>query len=134
MPIMEHRFCLKHIYENYKQKFKGIEYKKLLRAAASAGTEKHFEIHMGRMKEKDENSYRWYMQHDPHICARCHFSTHTKSDAIQNNICESFNSYIRKARSLPILRMFEWIMKKLMQRFYVKLSGMKNYNGNIFHN
>lgn len=30
MPNVEHKFCVKHIYEIYKQKFKGIEYKKLL--------------------------------------------------------------------------------------------------------
>ena len=49
---------------------------------------------MAKMKELDDNEYKWAVQHDPHTWARCYFSTHTKSDALQNNICESFNSYM----------------------------------------
>lgn len=93
----------------------GIEYKKLLWTVASASTQVHFERHMTKLKEFNENAYNWVMQHDSHTWARCFFSTHTKFDALQNNICESFNAYIRKTRGLPILKIFECITKKLMQ-------------------
>lgn len=79
---MKHRLCLKYMYENFKQKFKGNGYKKLLWAVVFVGTEKHFELHMEKMKEMDENAYRWCMQHDPHTWARCYLSTHAKLDAL----------------------------------------------------
>ena len=51
MPNVEHKFCVKHKYKIYKSKLKGIEYKKLLWAAASASTQVHFEKHMAKLKE-----------------------------------------------------------------------------------
>ena len=74
------------------------------------------------------------MQRDPATWARAFFSENTKSDAIQNNICESFNSYINAAREMPILSMVEWIRRRLMKRIYVKASAMKKYRGEICPN
>ncbi|WCJ25162.1 hypothetical protein M5689_007068 [Euphorbia peplus] len=91
MPNVEHRFCMKHMYENMKLRFKGIEYKNLLWDAAGAGTVRLWEYYMGKLRSYDEAAYEWVMQHDPHSWARCHFSENTKCDALQNNIGESFN-------------------------------------------
>ncbi|XP_039121227.1 uncharacterized protein LOC120257974 [Dioscorea cayenensis subsp. rotundata] len=48
----------------------GIEYKKLLWTVASASTQVHFERHMTKLKEFNENAYNWVMQHDSHTWAR----------------------------------------------------------------
>lgn len=134
MPKSEHRLCVKHMYDNYKVVFKGLEYKKKLWSAAWATTKKTWEVHMTKLKEMDQTAYDWVMKHDPYTWSRSHFSEHTKSNALQNNISESFNSYIKYARNLPILSMFEWIRRRLTKRFYVKLNAMKNYKGDICPN
>ncbi|XP_065858875.1 uncharacterized protein [Euphorbia lathyris] len=131
MPGIEHRFCVRHMWENMKLQFKGTEYKNLLWRAAGAGTERSWELHMQAIKNLDESAYNWVIKHDPKTWARCHFSTHTKSDALQNNICESFNAYIKLARNLPVLAMFEWIRKRIMKRYHIKSEGMKRYKGDI---
>ena len=94
MPNAEHRFCVKHMVENFKIVFKKVE-TKMMWDAAGASTIKSFEAHMLKIKEVDEGAYDWMIKKEPKTWARCFFSPHAKCDAIQNNISESFNSYIK---------------------------------------
>ncbi|VFQ98418.1 unnamed protein product [Cuscuta campestris] len=63
--------------------------------------------------------------------SRSHFPEYIKCDALTNNISESFNSYIREARMLPIVSMCENIRSKLMSRLHVKREGSKTYVGTV---
>ncbi|KAF2325306.1 hypothetical protein GH714_026317 [Hevea brasiliensis] len=47
---VEHRHCMKHLYDNYKVHFRGIEYKKGLWAVASAGSMAQFEYRVAKLK------------------------------------------------------------------------------------
>ncbi|KAI8567693.1 hypothetical protein RHMOL_Rhmol02G0141500 [Rhododendron molle] len=76
----------------------------------------------------------WLRKTDVRLWARSHFSTNSKCDVLVNNFTESFNSYILQARDLPIISMFEWIRKKLMERIQVKKAGMERYTGQICPN
>uniref|UniRef100_A0A2N9HYT5 SWIM-type domain-containing protein n=1 Tax=Fagus sylvatica TaxID=28930 RepID=A0A2N9HYT5_FAGSY len=49
-PKVEHRFCLKHIYSNFKLLFKGLELKDALWSCAVASTEREFERRMEYLK------------------------------------------------------------------------------------
>ena len=69
------------------------------------------------------------MSHDPKGWAMAFFSPHTKCDALQNNISESFNAYLLEGRDMPILSMIEWIQRKLMKRIHVRYTGMSKYKG-----
>ena len=104
---MEHRYCVKHMDANFRKMFRGLDYKKRLWAAAGAGTVKAFEANMKELKEFNDKAYDWVMAHDPKCWVREFFSTHTKCDALQNNISESFNSYLLEGRDMPILSMLE---------------------------
>ena len=130
MLNIEHRYCDKHMHDNFKTQFKK-EDKQLIWNPTGASTEKTFEWHMQKLKEADQKAHDWLVSKNPKSWARCFFSTHTKCDAIQNNISESFNAYIAEARDMPILSMIEWIRKRLMKRFYVKYTGMQRYRGDI---
>ena len=48
-----------------------------------------------------------------------------------NNLSESFNSMIVKARDKSILSMLEWIRARLMSRLYIKKTGIEKYGGNL---
>ena len=48
-----------------------------------------------------------------------------------NNLSESFNSMIVKARDKPILSIVEWIKVRLMSRLYIKKTGIEKYGGNL---
>lgn len=74
------------------------------------------------------------MKDDTKIWSRAHFLEYTKSDALQNNISKSFNSYIKFARDLLILSMMKWIRRRLMKRFFVKYNTIKKYKGEVYPN
>ncbi|XP_021658767.2 uncharacterized protein LOC110648739 [Hevea brasiliensis] len=131
---VEHRHCMKHLYDNYKVHLRSIEYKKELWAVTSAGSMAQFEYRVTKLKEFDTNAYDWVMRSEPKTWARAFFSTHVKCEALQNNICESFNAYILKARDIPILSMFEWIRRRILKRFHVKYTAMLKYKGDICPN
>ena len=55
-PTVEHRFCVKHIYNNFKLNFKGLELKAVLWRCAAATTIREFEKKMQDMKELDKEA------------------------------------------------------------------------------
>lgn len=43
-PNVEHRYCLRHFYTNFKQKFRGKKFKELMWKATKAGTKREFDL------------------------------------------------------------------------------------------
>ncbi|KAI8560202.1 hypothetical protein RHMOL_Rhmol04G0237600 [Rhododendron molle] len=87
-----------------------------------------------KLNERRQTAAEWLRAVTPSLWARSHFNTRSKCDVVVNNISESFNSYILEARELPIISMFEWIRKKVMQRIQVKKAGMEKYTGHLCPN
>ncbi|KAG8364372.1 hypothetical protein BUALT_Bualt19G0122000 [Buddleja alternifolia] len=139
-PSSEHRFCLKHMYNNFKVKYKGQDLKKLFwKAASTYSVKQHLRImkEIERLSPKrgnNQTAYEWMCKISSHHWARCFFPNRTKCDALVNNISESFNSYILDARELPIIDMFECIRRKCMTRLQVKRAGMDKFKGVICPN
>ncbi|XP_028055286.1 uncharacterized protein LOC114259467 [Camellia sinensis] len=96
--------------------------------------------HIKKIEEADPKTVnrktvvKWLRETDPVLWARSHFSPRSKCDILVNNLSGSFNSYILEARELPIISMFEWIIRKMMQMIQVKKAGMAKYNGEICPN
>ncbi|KAL0362188.1 UNVERIFIED_CONTAM: hypothetical protein Scaly_1174000 [Sesamum calycinum] len=133
VPDSEHRFCTRHMYQNFKQKFKSVELKEYFWKAASTANKQDFERYMKKIQEIDpkvsedvETASEWLEKVNPEHWVRAFFPVHSKSDILVNNLCESFNSYILEARDKPIISMFEWIRTKLMMRLQQKREGMEN--------
>ncbi|KAL7169909.1 hypothetical protein ACSBR2_034870 [Camellia fascicularis] len=81
--------------------------------------------------ENRKTVIEWLRETDPTLWARSHLSLRSNCDILVNNLSESFKSYLVEARELPIISMFEWIKRKLMQRIQIKKIGMKKYIGQI---
>ncbi|GJU84177.1 mutator type transposase, partial [Tanacetum coccineum] len=73
-PAAEHRYCLRHIHENMKLRWRGTTYKELLWKAASALTVPHFEYNMEKLKAFNKDCYDWLAKIPPIHWARSHFS------------------------------------------------------------
>ena len=56
------------------------------------------------------------MKYCPKNWCRAYFSNRCKSDMVDNNLCESFNSTILDARQLPIVSMLDVIREAAMVR------------------
>ncbi|KAG8387956.1 hypothetical protein BUALT_Bualt02G0075100 [Buddleja alternifolia] len=133
-PQAEHRFCLRHMYNNFKGRYKGQQLKNLFwKAASTYNVRQHLRVmrEIQRISPKrgsEVTAYEWLCNIPSTHWARCFFPIRSKSDVIVNNISESFNSYILEARELPIIEMFEAIRRKCMSRIQVKRAGMEKYN------
>ncbi|CAM8878345.1 unnamed protein product [Rhodiola kirilowii] len=130
-PTSEHRFCVRHLYANFRKVFKGKQLKDGMWACARAATLAQFHKAMDNMKGLDKDAYTYLSKLDPAAWSRHGFSYFVKSDALCSNISECFNSFISVARDQPIITCLETIRKLLMKRFYDKRTGIENYDGDI---
>ena len=119
-PEAEHRFCVRHLYQNFQEHFKGENLKNQLWMCARSSTVIQWNENMDAMKVLDPAAHAWLDKMAPNTWVRAFFSTFPKCDSLLNNNCEVFNKYILEARELPILSMLERIKSQLMTRFYNK--------------
>ena len=129
-PDSEHRFCVRHLYSNFQEKFKGEILKNQLWACARSSSVQQFNRNMERMKAVNANAHKWLEKMAPNTWIRAYFSEFPKCDILLNNNCEVFNKYILEARELPILSMLERIKTQLMTRQALGFVGTK-MNGNF---
>ena len=119
-PTVEHKFCVKHIYNNFKLNFNGLELKAALWSYVAATTVKEFEKRMQDMKELDKEAWEYQADIQPTQWTKSHFPLRAISVCYVNNLSESFNSMILEVRNKPIIVMLEWIRLRLMTRTYSK--------------
>jgi hypothetical protein len=131
-PESEHRFCVRHLYSNFQEKFKGEVLKNQLWTCARSSSEDSWKRNMEKMKALDVGAYEWLSKMEPNTWVRAYFSTFPKCDILLNNNCEVFNKYILEARELPILSMFEKIKCQLMTRHFNKRKELENEISSYF--
>ena len=88
-----------------------------------------FKAEMEMMKQESKNAYAWLDEKDPTSWSRAHFKTGLDCDILVNNMCESFNSVILKARSLPIIGMLQTIYLYLLKRMEKNRKAMSKHEG-----
>ncbi|KAK6145893.1 hypothetical protein DH2020_019762 [Rehmannia glutinosa] len=131
LPGCEHRFCVMHLYKNFKSAHKGLALKHILWKAARATTVLNFNRAIAELRDRNASAYDWLVKRPASHWSRSHFSTFPKSDILLNNMSESFNAMILAARSKPIVEMLEAIRLMLMKRIHVRRDQMSKYDGDI---
>ncbi|CAI9284491.1 unnamed protein product [Lactuca saligna] len=129
VPDAKHRQCARHVYANFKKKFKGAAYRKLFWRAAKATTVQRFEGIMKEIRVIDIQAYDHLMERDPKSWSRDFFVLDRSCDAIENGICESFNAVIVHARKKPIITMLE----EIRRYWYVIPSGVQQFEVRSIH-
>ncbi|XP_073149031.1 uncharacterized protein [Henckelia pumila] len=101
VPNCEHRFCARHMLQNFKKKFKNPDLVRLFWKAAGTGNKNVFDVVMKEIAALDpklnpnhETVAEWLEKIPPKHWAKSHFLTQCKSECFVNNICESFNNLI----------------------------------------
>ncbi|KAK9986371.1 hypothetical protein SO802_031322 [Lithocarpus litseifolius] len=130
-PTVEYRYCVKHIDNNFKVNHKGMELKSVLWRCVGITSVREFERGMEHLKSLDEEAWKYLADIEPAQWTRSHFSLRALKACLANNLSESFNSMIVKARDKPILSMLEWIRVRLISRLYVKKIGIEKYGGRL---
>ncbi|KAK9998999.1 hypothetical protein SO802_018602 [Lithocarpus litseifolius] len=127
-PTVEHRFCVKHIYSNFKLNFKGLKLKAALWRCAAATTVRDFEKRMQDMKDLDKEAWEYLANIEPTQWTKSHFTQRAISDCYVNNLSELLNSIILDARDKPIIAMLERI------RIYSKRTKIEKFTSDICPN
>ncbi|XP_021995761.2 uncharacterized protein LOC110892939 [Helianthus annuus] len=128
-PKAEHRFCLRHIHENMKPRWKGDVYKDLLWSCASVLTPRGWENAMKAVEEEDKDLHDWLKEIPPRHWSRSHFSGREKCDVLLNNPCEVFNRQLVYGRDKPIITCLEFIREYLMKNIVVVKKLIAKCNG-----
>ena len=131
IPYVEHRYCVKHIYNNFKVDHKGLELKDALWRCAVATTVREFERCMQYIRDLDEKAYEYLAKIAHAQWTRSHFTPRALTDCLVNNLSKPFNAMILKSRDKLILAMLECIRVRLMTRLYTKKEGIQKYTGKL---
>ena len=87
-PTVEHRYCVKHIYYNFKVNHKGVELKSVLWRCAGITSLREFERGMQYIKTLDEEAWKYLANIDPAQWTRFHFSPKALTNCLVNNLSE----------------------------------------------
>ena len=66
----EHRFCVRHMYSNFQQHFKGEDLKNQLWACARSSTIVQWIKSMEKLRVLDEKAYKWVEKMPPNTWSR----------------------------------------------------------------
>ncbi|XP_039131882.1 uncharacterized protein LOC120268633 [Dioscorea cayenensis subsp. rotundata] len=115
-PSVEHRTCVRHMYKNFKKKFRGESLQRSVWVAARSYTVRGYNTAIEDIKSINIRAYNWIedLGKKPEIWSRSQFSTVCKCDYITNNISESFNAWVAEARERPVLDLLDTIRQKIM--------------------
>ncbi|WOK98440.1 hypothetical protein Cni_G07152 [Canna indica] len=116
LPEARHKFCVRHIESNWCQRWKEGELKKLLWWCAWCTDEEEFKDMLKEMDKVSKEAARDLLRYPPQTWCRAYFTTTCKNDMVDNNITESFNSWIKEPRHKSIIRMLEEIRVMVMNR------------------
>ena len=119
-PDAEHRFCVRHMYQNFHKLHKGEQLKNNMWAIARATDTPTYNKAMEKMKADSVPAYEWVEKWPPRTWIKAFFNPFPKCDILLNNMSEVFNSWILPARELPIYSMVENINSKITARIYSK--------------
>ncbi|XP_016186221.1 uncharacterized protein LOC107627927 [Arachis ipaensis] len=131
IPSVENRFCVRHLYSNFRKRFPGLQLKQLMWRCAKATHWRDWERNMAELKAVNQEAYRYLNAIPPRYWSRSRFTYNSKVDTLVNNMSERFNAAIVDAREKPILTMLEDIRVKLMTRWAENRDLAQNYAGTI---
>ncbi|KAF2324492.1 hypothetical protein GH714_014807 [Hevea brasiliensis] len=130
-PNAEHRFCVRHLYTNFRGRFKGKELKDLLWNIARSAYIARMDYWLGKMEDKNPEAREWLRNRPCENWSTALFRTEACCDILTKNLYECFNKYILDARDKPIISLLEMIRSKLMKWLFKKKEYIKKWNGGI---
>ncbi|CAN1163652.1 hypothetical protein LINPERPRIM_LOCUS32744 [Linum perenne] len=119
-PDSDHRLCARHIYNNWRKKFKNPGWQKIFWLCAKSSTEALFIRNKEELSKENVAAAEAMTNIDPKHWSRAYFPTTVKCDSVDNSMSESFNSLILEARHKPIFSMLEDIRTMCMEQIAVK--------------
>ncbi len=91
-PDSEHRFCVRHLYQNFqKAGHRGETLKNDLWAVARSTNIPKWQLNLEKMKSDSTSAYEWVGELSPNTWIKAFFSDFPKCDMLLNNHSEVLN-------------------------------------------
>lgn len=133
LPRMEHQNCERHIFANCEGYKKPKELEFAFWDIVKSTTERQFEDNFKELEKLDVVAAECLKLKEPTHWSKAFFGTHAKCDAVENNLCEAFNSTILDARHKSIISMLEDIRIRVMERIVEKRIFCSKWKYNCGH-
>jgi len=134
LPGVDQRFCVRHLYNNFRKKYPGKKLKELMWKAAKASYVNAFNDALAEIKQISEGAYEYLMKIPARHWSKSKFTSGPLCDTLVNNMSEAFNSTIVIARGKPVVTMFEEIRVYLMERWETNRQNIARYEGVVLPN
>nr|XP_043616087.1 uncharacterized protein LOC122588004 [Erigeron canadensis] len=116
MPRAEHRQYARHIYENFRKVYSGVEFRNLFWKAAKSSYQAQYESVMREIQVVNPNAYRYLLHRNPRSWCRAFFEIHRGCEAVENGFSECWNSVLLKVRNKTIITLLEALRVIVMLR------------------
>ena len=130
-PDAEHRFCVRHIYQNFHKKHKGETLKNDLWAIARSTNIPTRQKNLNKLQVDSPEALQWVEELQPNTWIKAFFNEFSRCDMLLDNHSEVFNSYILEAREMPMLSMLECIFYKILNIIVGKQQECEKWQGKI---
>ena len=109
-------------------------YQKICWACAKTSDITLFNYHRAKLAQKTVEGAKDIMKTNPEHWSRAFFKLGSYCDSVENNMCESFNNSIMRARFYPVITSHEIIRKKVMARIQENRAKPEKWSGKICPN
>ncbi|KAF2323854.1 hypothetical protein GH714_001573 [Hevea brasiliensis] len=114
LPEAEHRRYGRHIYQAWAKKWRGTKRRKKFWTIAKSTFEAELKDNLKELSKLGAGIYEDLVSYHIQDWVRVYHNPHAKCDVVENNMCETFNSWIFTARHKYIITMMEEIRVKIM--------------------
>ena len=131
---VDHIFCVRHLYNNFRKQYPGKKLKELMWKAAKATYPNAWMDAMKEIKAINPEAFEHLIQIPPRRWSRSYFRVVPKCDTLVNNMSESFSSVIVGPRSKPVITVLEEIRIYIMERWEKNRHKIQIYPDSILPN
>ncbi|GKE54014.1 multidrug resistance-associated protein 5, partial [Tanacetum coccineum] len=112
----EHMQCARHIYENFKKQYSGLEFRQLFWATSKASYPRLFNKITEQIKAANPGAYQYLIDKDPKTWSKAFFEVDRGCKAVENGFSECFDSVLVSVSNKPLLTMLEAIIVIVIER------------------
>ncbi|XP_060200259.1 uncharacterized protein LOC132628500 [Lycium barbarum] len=116
LPNAKQRMCAKHVLANFSKKWKGIEIRNCFWRCAKSTYEQELQKNLDHMEKLGDEINGDLLYYNTDRWSKVYFNYLSCCDSVDNNMVESFNSWILGPRHKTNITMLEEIRVKMMRR------------------
>ena len=128
LPEVEHRLCTRHIYANWSKRHQGASIRDLFWDCARSTFEEQFNDNLRLIENESKEDTDALVEYPLKSWVRAFFSDRCLSPSV-DNMSESFNQWIDDFRYLPVLRMFDGMRQKMMDKWAKSDQKVRKWKG-----